>query len=102
MLSTVALAPPPATTPALITTALQEGAPIIDVLQHYASSRTIPFSTPGHKQGAALDRDLRELLGRQFAAADVWLNTADHDRCLRQAEDLAARTWGADRSFFLR
>ena len=32
MLSTVTLAPPPATTPARITTALQEGAPIIDVL----------------------------------------------------------------------
>src|SRR4029453_5141810 len=55
----------------------------------------------GHKRGAALDDDLRELLGRQFGAADVWLNTADHDRCLRQAEDLAPRTWGAERSFFL-
>ena len=62
---------------------------------------TIPFSTPGHKLGAGLDRDLRDLLGGQFCAADVWLNTADHDHSLRQAEDLAAQTWGADRSFFL-
>jgi len=29
------------------------------------------------------------------------LNTADHDRGVRLAEDLAARTWGAQRSFFL-
>src|SRR4051794_20606436 len=93
MLSTVALALAPATTPARITAAPQEGAPIINALQHYAANRTIPFSTPGHKRGAALDGDLRELLGSQFGAADVWLNTADHDRCLRQAEELAARTW---------
>lgn len=101
MLSTVALAPAPATTPARITSAPQEGAPIIDALQHYTASRTVPFSTPGHKRGAALDSDLRDLLGRQFGAADVWLNTADHDRCVRQAEDLAAVAWGAERSFFL-
>jgi arginine/lysine/ornithine decarboxylase len=31
----------------------------------------------------------------------VWLNTGDHDRLRRLAEALAARTWGADRSFFL-
>src|SRR3954465_1404304 len=85
MLSTVAIAPALATTPARINPTPQEGAPIIDALQHYAASRTIPFSTPGHKRGAALDGDLRELLGSQFGGADVWLNTADHDRCLRQA-----------------
>ena len=76
-------------------------APIIEALRAYGTSRTIPFSTPGHKRGAGLDGDLRKLLGSQFGAADVWLNTADHDRVVRLAEDLAARTWGAERSFFL-
>ena len=102
MLSTVALAPAPLTIPAAYHSRVhQQRAPIIDALQTYGTTRTIPFSTPGHKRGAGLDRDLRELLGSQFGAADVWLNTADHDRSVRLAEDLAARTWGAERSFFL-
>jgi arginine decarboxylase len=102
MLSSVAFAPTaPATTPASIATAHQERAPIIDALESYGTARTIPFSTPGHKQGAGLDGDLRKLLGSQFGAADIWLNTADHDHTVRLAEDLAARTWGAERSFFL-
>jgi arginine/lysine/ornithine decarboxylase len=102
MLSSVAFAPEmPATTPASIATDHQKRAPIIDALESYGTARTIPFSTPGHKQGAGLDGDLRKLIGSQFGAADIWLNTADHDRTVRLAEDLAARTWGAERSFFL-
>lgn len=101
MVSSVAFAPATVVTPATIATAQQERTPIIEALQVYGSGRTTPFSTPGHKGGAGLDGDLRELLGSQFSAADVWLNTADHDRSVRLAEDLAARAWGADRSFFL-
>jgi arginine/lysine/ornithine decarboxylase len=76
-------------------------APLIEALRTYAATGTIPFSTPGHKLGAGLDRDLSDLLGSQFCTADVWLNTADHERSVRLAEDLAAQTWGAERSFFL-
>lgn len=76
-------------------------APLIEALRAYATTGTVPFSTPGHKLGAGLDRDLSSLLGSQFCAADVWLNTADHDRSVRLAEELAAQTWGAERSFFL-
>jgi len=49
MLSSVALAPAPATTPASIATDHQKRAPIIDALESYGAARTIPFSTPGHK-----------------------------------------------------
>jgi arginine/lysine/ornithine decarboxylase len=101
MTSTVALPSRPITIQTSITAAVQHRAPIIDSLQAYTSSRTVPFSTPGHKHGSGLDRDLHRLLGSQFCAADVWLNTADHDRAVRLAEELAARTWGAERSFFL-
>jgi lysine decarboxylase len=101
MLSPAAIAPAPTTSPLAFSSALDEQAPIIDALKTYGATATVPFSTPGHKRGAGLDSDLRQLLGSRFGAADVWLNTADHDRSVRLAEDLAARTWGADRSFFL-
>ena len=101
MLSSATLAPSPTTNPASVGSALQEQAPIIDALMTYGAANTVPFSTPGHKRGEALDSDLRQLLGRRFGAADIWLNTSDHDRSVRLAEDLAARTWGAERSFFL-
>ena len=101
MISTIPLAPAPVTRRTTVTTDVQHRAPIVEALQAYGSSRTIPFSTPGHKGGAGLDDDLRQLLGNQFCANDVWLNTADHDRGVRLAEELAARAWGAERSFFL-
>lgn len=75
--------------------------PIIEALRGYAASESVSFATPGHKGGAGLDAQVQELLGSRFAGADVWLNTADHDRTRRLAEDLAADAWGAERSFFL-
>jgi arginine decarboxylase len=101
MINTIALAPAPTRCRLGNTTAGQHRAPIIEALQAYEKANTTPFSTPGHKGGESLDADLRRLLGSQFCANDVWLNTADHDRGVRRAEELAARTWGADRSFFL-
>ncbi len=99
----VLTAPAAAMMPALasVTTSEHERAPVVDVLRAFGAGGTIPFSTPGHKLGVGLDRDLHDLLGSRFCASDVWLNTADHDRAVRQAEDLAAQTWGAERSFFL-
>ncbi|MFT4039044.1 MAG: aminotransferase class I/II-fold pyridoxal phosphate-dependent enzyme [Thermomicrobiales bacterium] len=82
-------------------TTVHQRAPVLDALQAYRTAEGVSFSTPGHKQGPGLDRPMRRLLGRRFAQADVWLNTADHDRARRQAEELAAETWRADQSFFL-
>lgn len=104
MLSTTAPATPTATAShpgPCFTRPDHDGAPLLEALRAYAAAGTIPFSTPGHKLGAGLDSDLSGLLGSQFCTADVWLNTADHDRSVRLAEDLAAQTWGAERSFFL-
>jgi arginine/lysine/ornithine decarboxylase len=82
-------------------TTMHQRTPIIEALRDYAAAESVSFSTPGHKGGTGLDAQVRELLGSHFAGADVWLNTADHDRTRRMAEDLAAETWGAERSFFL-
>ena len=61
----------------------------------------VPFSCPGHKRGQGAAGEVRALLGDGVFDCDVWLNTGDHDRLRRVAESLAARVWGADRSFFL-
>lgn len=97
--ATFAPLPLPATRVHLTT--MHQRTPIIEALRSYAAAESVSFATPGHKQGAGLDAQVRELLGSRFAGADVWLNTADHDRTRRLAEDLAAETWGAERSFFL-
>jgi arginine/lysine/ornithine decarboxylase len=76
-------------------------APFVDALRSYAEDGLVPFSCPGHKRGQGAAGELRALLGDGVFDRDVWLNTGDHDRLRRLAEALAARTWGADRSFFL-
>lgn len=76
-------------------------APLVEALGHYRAAGTVAFSTPGHKGGAAANDDLREVLGAAVFASDIWLNTGDHDAVQREAEDLAADAWGAERSFFL-
>jgi arginine/lysine/ornithine decarboxylase len=76
-------------------------APIVEALRAYQRSGTVSFATPGHKHGAGFDTELHALLGPDLGAADVWLNTADHDAALSAAEDLASAAWGADRTFFL-
>lgn len=101
MVTSVPLTAVPSSMRVNITASVQQRTPVIDALNAYGATNTVPFSTPGHKLGAGLDGELRGLLGDQFCAADIWLNTADLDRSLRSAEDLAAQTWGADRSFFL-
>ena len=75
--------------------------PLVEALQRYRAAGTVSFSTPGHKQGAGADAELRAMLGDDVFAHDVWLNTGDHHRALRAAEALAADAWGADRSLFL-
>src|ERR687887_236532 len=76
-------------------------APLVEVLRRYQQLGTVPFSCPGHKLGTGVHPELVGMLGAELFAADVWLDTASHDRALRAAEALAAATWGADRSFFL-
>jgi arginine/lysine/ornithine decarboxylase len=76
-------------------------APLVAALRSDAEDRLVPFSCPGHKRGQGAAGELRALLGGGVFDRDVWLNTGDHDRLRRLAEALAARTWEADRSFFL-
>ncbi|HEX6674342.1 MAG TPA: aminotransferase class I/II-fold pyridoxal phosphate-dependent enzyme [Actinomycetes bacterium] len=81
--------------------AAQRRVPLVEALEQYRRTGTVPFSCAGHKLGNGADRELVATLGAELFAADVWLDTASYDRTLREAEALAAAAWGADRTFFL-
>ena len=80
---------------------VHDAAPYLEALRSNQECGMVSFACPGHKGGQGAAGDVRVLLGDDVFGHDVWLNTGDHDRLRRVAESLAARAWGADRSFFL-
>lgn len=76
-------------------------APILNALSIHRASGTLPFTTPGHKLGVGADPALVGLLGPDLFANDIWLNFGQFAATLREAEDLAADAWGAERTHFL-
>jgi arginine/lysine/ornithine decarboxylase len=79
----------------------QRAAPLVDAVEHYRRSGTASFHCPAHRGGLAADASLVDLVGERLLSADVWLDPAEQHRVRRQAEDLAADLWGADRAFLL-
>ena len=81
-------------------------APLVEGIGRYREHTIVPFCTPGHKGGRALDAALLELLGPALFASDIPLgggvdDTHFHGDTLAAAERLGAALWGADRSFYL-
>jgi arginine/lysine/ornithine decarboxylase len=95
------IVPPPAPVAAIDDRSDQRRTPVLAALRRHRAAGTVAFSTPGHKGGAGIDPDLREILGGDVFAADVWLNAGEHAAMLAEAESLAAAAWGADRAWFL-
>ncbi len=79
----------------------QHRAPVLAALSRHRAAGTVAFSTPGHKGGAAIEPDVREMLGAEVFAADVWLNSSEHAAMLADAESLAAAAWRAERAWYL-
>lgn len=79
----------------------QRCAPLVDAVERYRRRATVSFHCPAHRGGQAGDTSLQDLVGERLLSADIWLNPADQHRVQRQAEDLAADLWGADRAFLL-
>jgi len=84
----------------------QARAPLFEALARYLGQDKAAFHTPGHKQGAGIDPDWLALVGRGIFRMD--LTVLPETDCLfqptgpiRQAQLLAARAYGADRSYFL-
>ncbi len=80
--------------------------PLLDALRRCASRPHAPFYAPGHKQGRGTPASLAKLLGHSALAADLpELPELDNlfapAGAIREAEDLAAETFGSDRARFL-
>lgn len=84
----------------------QQRTPLFDALVGVALSRKLSFHTPGHKSGKGISTRFRQFVGPKIFEID--LTTLDEVDCLqkpvsviKEAQELAAEAYGADRSFFL-
>ena len=84
----------------------QQNTPYFDALRDYVDSGTVPFHTPGHKQGVGMHRRLRDFIGDNVLAIDLTqirglddLNQPEGP--ILEAMRLAADAYGADFTYFL-
>ncbi|HEY6009475.1 MAG TPA: aminotransferase class I/II-fold pyridoxal phosphate-dependent enzyme, partial [Geobacteraceae bacterium] len=80
--------------------------PLFDAMVGLAESRKVSFHTPGHKSGKGISTRFRKFVGPRIFSID--LTTLDEVDSLqnptgviKEAQELAARAAGADRSYFL-
>ena len=81
-------------------------APLAAAMKAYAASGVLAFHTPGHKQGLGAHPLLRDFVTAEGLRAEVSLADELDDLhrpegCVREAQRLAARLWGADEAFFM-
>ncbi len=84
----------------------QDSTPYVDALLAYAELDPGRFQVPGHKGGSGADPALRELVGEVGLRNDIPSVTEGVDigpepTPFQQAQLLAARAWGARRTWFL-
>jgi len=84
----------------------QSDTPLLAAMNNYVADGTVPFHTPGHKQGKGMHPRLESILGRKTLALDLALMAELDDLhephgCIKLAQDLAASLYGADHSYFV-
>lgn len=80
--------------------------PLLETLKQCADRSHVPFYAPGHKRGAGIPGELADWWGRSIFGADLpelpeLDDLAAPSGVIREAQDLAAETFGADRTWFL-
>ena len=83
----------------------QNRAPLFEALKDYHSRNVIPFDVPGHKHGVGLP-ELAGYVGKKVLEIDVNSMECLDNICnpigvIKEAEELAARAYGAEKAFFL-
>ena len=83
----------------------QRRAPIFEALERYKSMRIVPFDVPGHKRGKG-NPELTKFLGEKCLTVDVNSMKPLDNLChpvsvIKEAEELAARAFGAQHAFFM-
>ncbi|RMH76135.1 MAG: aminotransferase class I/II-fold pyridoxal phosphate-dependent enzyme [Cyanobacteria bacterium J007] len=81
-------------------------APILETLQACTQRCHAPFYTPGHKHGRGMPQELTAWLGLPVFQADLpelpeLDNLFSPQSVIQEAQELAAETFGADRTWFL-
>ena len=84
----------------------QDRAPIVDAVADCVRRQIYPFHTPGHKGGRFVPSELLAAWGERTLACDLPAMTATDNTlhptgCVRDAQDLAAKLFGARETFFL-
>jgi lysine decarboxylase len=84
----------------------QENAPFLESIGKFVAGQPSRFFVPGHKGGAGADPQLRELIGERAFDFDVpqgieGLDLNVSPTPIQRAETLAAKLYGADRSWLL-
>ncbi|MEO9171079.1 MAG: aminotransferase class I/II-fold pyridoxal phosphate-dependent enzyme [Candidatus Baltobacteraceae bacterium] len=84
----------------------QTKTPYFQALLEYVDSGVQPFHTPGHMQGHGMDSAFREFIGDNICAIDLTPMPGIDDllqpmESIKEAQELAAEAYGADRTFFL-
>ena len=84
----------------------QSATPLLTALTNLLTQERAAFHTPGHNQGQGIGSQLTQLLGSQVFRADLpELPELDNlfapQSAIAEAQDLAARCFGADQSWFL-
>lgn len=79
--------------------------PILEALNKYKLMRVLPFDVPGHKRGKG-NPELTEFLGEKCLTIDVNSMKPLDNLChpvsvIKDAEELAARAFGAKHAFFM-
>ena len=83
----------------------QSKAPIFEALERYKAMRIVPFDVPGHKRGKG-NPELTKFLGEKCLTVDVNSMKPLDNLChpvsvIKEAEELAARAFGAQHAFFM-
>lgn len=79
--------------------------PLFSKLIEHINHHPIPFHIPGHKQGNGVDPAFRDFIGKNAFLLDLVNispldNLHDPNHVIKQAQDLAAKAFRADHSFF--
>ncbi len=83
----------------------QERMPLFEALKQYKNDETVSFHVPAHKHGAGMP-DFTAYVGKNVMNMDLTILPDLDSIChptgvIRDAEELAAEAFGADRAFFL-
>ncbi|MBC7474854.1 MAG: aminotransferase class I/II-fold pyridoxal phosphate-dependent enzyme [Candidatus Sericytochromatia bacterium] len=81
-------------------------APLFDAMRDYIAKDMSAYHTPGHKQGKGADPEFLELMGINMLKMDLCElpevdNLHDAVTVIKEAQELAASAFSADKTFFL-